>query len=238
MQRAALDHHLLQDAERFRAWFWLLLNAAWKPTRVRVKGQTVNLERGELSFSVRFLAEKWGWSKSKVDRFIADLRTESMIKTRSKSGTSAGHKAGQGQSIITICNYDKYQDRQDRPWDSDDAESGTSAGQRRTKEQLRSKKKPPKAPLAVDLKPADLDDETWDDWKRVRKRPVTKTVLTRIENEAAKIGWTLSDAIKEAAGNSWQGFNAGWVKDNGNGKPTDMASAANNARLRLAASRD
>src|SRR3546814_6958127 len=69
----------------------------------------VELARGELCFAQRFLAEKWGWSKSRVDRFLKALAEEGMIETRSKIGATANHAAGQGQSIITICNYDKYQ---------------------------------------------------------------------------------------------------------------------------------
>lgn len=61
-------------------------------------------------------------------------------------------------------------------------------------------------------KPENLSDTVWADWKRVRRRPVTKTALSRIESEAAKIGWTLERAIEEAAANSWQGFKAEWVK--------------------------
>lgn len=60
-------------------------------------------------------------------------------------------------------------------------------------------------------KPEGVTDEVWDDWKRVRKKPITATVLKRIETEAAKIGWTLAEAITEAAGSSWQGFKADWV---------------------------
>jgi hypothetical protein len=102
MDRGALDHPLLKDADRFRAWFWLIANAAWKPTRTRIKGTMVEIDRGDLTFSVRFLADNWGWSKSRVDRFLSDLRDEGMIETRSKIGTTAGHVAGQGQSIISI----------------------------------------------------------------------------------------------------------------------------------------
>jgi hypothetical protein len=123
------------EFSRSDAWVWLIERAAWKPAKVRIKGQTVPIARGELSFSVRFMAEAWGWSKSRVDRFLADLREESMIETRSKIGTSAGHSAGQGQSIITICNYGKYQDRDEAKRDNDDAEIGTSAGQQRDKEE-------------------------------------------------------------------------------------------------------
>lgn len=131
MSRDALNHPLLKDAERFRAWFWIVANACWKPTRVRIKGETIELQRGELSFSVRFLADNWGWSKSRVDRFLSDLRDEGMIETRSKIGTTAGHAAGQGQSIITVCNYVKYQDVDGPKRDNDSAHPGTTAGQQR-----------------------------------------------------------------------------------------------------------
>ena len=126
------------EFSRGEAWLWLIENACWKPSRTRVKGETITLDRGEMSFSVRFLADAWGWSKSRVDRFLADLREESMIETRSKIGTprdqKSGHIAGQGQSIIYICNYRKYQDLSANDRDNDRDNSGTTAGQRRTKE--------------------------------------------------------------------------------------------------------
>jgi hypothetical protein len=140
IHRRLAEHPLFaSDAGRFGAWVWLIANAAWKPTAVRIKGTLTHLERGELTFSQRFLAEKWGWSKSRVDRFIADLRAEGMIATRSKIGASAGHNAGQGQSIITICNYDKYQDKEQRPRGNDEPLNGATAGQQRGKEEQGNK---------------------------------------------------------------------------------------------------
>lgn len=106
MSRDALDHPLLKDGERFRAWFWLISKACWKATRIDVAGQIIELQRGQLCYSVRYLAEAWGWSKSTVDRFLHRLQAESMLSlTRSKTGTASGT----GQFVITICNYDKYQ---------------------------------------------------------------------------------------------------------------------------------
>ena len=48
---------------------------------------------------------------SGVERFLTRLETEQMI----------GRETGQGRSIITICNYDKYQERRD--------EAGQATGQ-------------------------------------------------------------------------------------------------------------
>ena len=55
MSRDALDHPLLQDGEHFRAWFWLVSKACWKPTRHDVNGKIVTLERGQFSTSLRQL---------------------------------------------------------------------------------------------------------------------------------------------------------------------------------------
>jgi hypothetical protein len=50
--------------------------------------------------SLRFLAERWDWSKHKVDGFMKLLKAEEMITTRTATGTA--------QTIITICKYDSY----------------------------------------------------------------------------------------------------------------------------------
>ena len=140
------QEHALFDGDEFSrrdAWMWLVANAAWRPTRVRAGGRLLDLERGQLAFSNRFLAEKWGWTNSRTDRFLRKLLDEGMLEWCSKIGTvagqPAGQPAGQSQRIITICNYAQYQDhiddRRDDGRDTQFTESGTVAGQRRTREQ-------------------------------------------------------------------------------------------------------
>lgn len=126
MDRAALDHPLLQDPMRFRAWLWLLAGACWKPTNYDMQGRTITLQRGQMCVSIRQMADAWGMSKSAVDRFLTRLETETMIE----------REAGQGKCIITICNYAKYQDAHDRDRDTSGTPTGTPAGhQRDIKEQ-------------------------------------------------------------------------------------------------------
>lgn len=137
MSRDWQDHDIFEGEEFSRrdAWAWLIAHAAWKAGKTRIKGSGVILARGELTFSVRFLAKKWRWSKSKVDRFLHLLRAEGMILVRSKIGTTAGHPAGQGQSILTICNYERYQSAAEPERDTDEQGIGTTAGQQRDKEE-------------------------------------------------------------------------------------------------------
>jgi hypothetical protein len=125
--REALDHPLFfGNAERLGAWMWLVMRAAWKPTPFDIGGKIITIERGQLCASRAQLAKAWGMSPSGVERFLTRLKTEQMIE----------QATGQGKSVITICNYSKYQDV------SDDAgqETGQETGQqpdsnRTTKEQ-------------------------------------------------------------------------------------------------------
>lgn len=132
MARDATEHPLLKDGERFRAWFWMVAKACWKPTKFDVHGKIITLERGQFCCSVREMAEAWGWSKSAVDRFIQRLIDEDMvISTRAKTGTGGGTSSGTARSIITICNYAKYQNVPKGSGTASEPQGGTAAGQQR-----------------------------------------------------------------------------------------------------------
>jgi hypothetical protein len=116
LSRGALDHEFFRRKEysEFEAWVWLLTEAAWKPRSRRVGEFVVQLNRGQLVASVRHLAEVWGWSKGRVERFVNRLKTETMVGTLSETGIT----------VITICNYDKYQSAQEKNGTATDQEPG------------------------------------------------------------------------------------------------------------------
>lgn len=121
LDREAFDHPLLQDHSRFYAWFWLVSNACWRARDFDDHGKTIRLEEGQLSVTVRQLADAWGWSKSAVDRFLTRLETETMIE----------RKAGHRRMVLTICNWAKYNGSDERERDKSGTRSGTRAGQER-----------------------------------------------------------------------------------------------------------
>lgn len=82
-------------------------------------------------------------------------------------------------------------------------------------------------------KPIGLSDDVWADWKRIRKRPVTKTVLARIEAQAGKLGWTVAEAITEAAERGWQGFEADWIRKETNDRQQPSNRNAAERALRI-----
>ena len=81
-------------------WAWMCDTAAWEPVDVRFGSQLIRLDRGQLVVSERFIAEGFETGRQAVRTFLATLTATHMI-TRTVT-----HKA----TIITICNYDKYQD--------------------------------------------------------------------------------------------------------------------------------
>lgn len=115
---------------RFEAWLDLCQSARFEITEARrlIDGKLVVWYRGEIPASLRFLAERWDWSKNKVDHFLKMLESEKMITKRTAQGTS--------QTIITLCNYDSYNHRTKKEGQlnghSRDSE-GTGEGQARDK---------------------------------------------------------------------------------------------------------
>lgn len=64
--------------------------------------------------------------------------------------------------------------------------------------------------------PQDVSQETWEDWKTLRKAkkaPITKTVIEGIRREAGIAGMTLEQAIKTSCERNWQSFKAEWMQE-------------------------
>lgn len=104
----------------FEAWLWLLENCAWKPiARWNAKGEEIRLEPGQIHVSIRSLTTVWGWSRKAVATFLARLeRVQKVRLQRGQSGT-----------ILTVCNWAKYQANGDSQGDSQEAGRGTVGGQ-------------------------------------------------------------------------------------------------------------
>jgi hypothetical protein len=117
ISRGIFDHPLLKTNKRYsklEAWAWLINAAAWRAHGHRWRFGVLHVERGELAASVREMAEQWGWPRSNVSRFLNLLAREAMIilsdsASETRTGTRTGPITQRAPSIITICNYDKFQ---------------------------------------------------------------------------------------------------------------------------------
>lgn len=123
MQRGVTAHPLLKGhPERIALWLWLIDNAAWKETRQDVNGRLVTVPRGAVLVSQRRLAEEIGVGYQVVRTFLDRLRDEGMVNAAPT----------QGRTLVTLCNYDRYQ----HPARGGNAEANAGATQhQRIKEQ-------------------------------------------------------------------------------------------------------
>jgi hypothetical protein len=84
----------------FEAWVDLLQLACFKPYRYPTHYGIVELERGELVASQRFLADRWGWGHWQVRTFLSKCLKLTRLSTQRE--TQAG-------TVYLIVNYDTYQ---------------------------------------------------------------------------------------------------------------------------------
>ena len=109
------------------AFMWLVCEATWKDYTARGTRGPIQLKRGEVCHSIRFMAKAWGWSKSRVKRFLDRLKNRDSIRDTSRDS----------EKIYFIKNYNRYQrvslpERDAERAGQRDA-SGTAAGQQRDK---------------------------------------------------------------------------------------------------------
>lgn len=102
IQRSILDHWIWQDAQKFHWWIELLFMANWEQKKVVVGNTIVTVERGQMVASNSFLMERWGVCTHTVRNFLRLLEADGMIT----------QTAYPKFNIITICNYDKYQNKE------------------------------------------------------------------------------------------------------------------------------
>lgn len=101
LHRKLLDCWIWKEKpfDKGRAWIDLILLAMHHDTEIVEDGKPYPVNRGSYYFSILKLADRWGWSRNKVKRFLDVLEHENMLyTTRTNKGT-----------LLTIVNYELYQ---------------------------------------------------------------------------------------------------------------------------------
>lgn len=164
LNRQIMDHWIWQDHEFTFAWIDLLLMVNHENKKILVDGKLKTIKRGQTLTSIGKLADRWGWSRNRVYRYLEALKRDSMVYT---DGTPNG-------TTITIVNYSKFQgygnSKQNASETTDGTADGTTHGTtdgtqtRKKKNEKNEKKKDP--PSAVPDPVPDCDGhEPWlADW--------------------------------------------------------------------------
>lgn len=101
LHRQIMDNFLWEDKpfSKGQAWIDLLLLAYHEDTQRLYRGELKQYKRGDVHVSLKFLAERWGWTWRKVKRFIMALQAAQMVSLKSTTH----------DTTISIVNYSFFQ---------------------------------------------------------------------------------------------------------------------------------
>lgn len=83
-----------------QAWIDILMLVNHEDGKTLMDGQLIDVYRGQHITSEPKLAERWGWSRTKVRNFLELLEKDCMIKNE---------KEGRKRTRLIVCNYNDYQ---------------------------------------------------------------------------------------------------------------------------------
>ena len=92
---------LSEPFTRGQAWVDLIIFANHKDSFFYIRGNKVDIKRGQIGWSQITIAKRWKWNRKKVRGFLNMLETGQQITQQKNTLTT----------VITILNYDKYQSK-------------------------------------------------------------------------------------------------------------------------------
>lgn len=126
--RELADHWLAEHPEKLGWWVLLLLKVSHEDKKVLVGNQMIELKRGQMIASFSYLADLWNTSKTSAERFVSLLQKDGMLE----------RCVDRKISIITICNYESYQEKKKAKRDDKRDDPGTMLG--RSREEIKNNK--------------------------------------------------------------------------------------------------
>ena len=101
LHRKLMDNDLWKEKpfSRGQAWVDLIMLASHKDKEFLFDSVYLPIYKGEIITSKRKLGTRWGWSNSKVDKFLFELEKVKMLSVKSDTK----------KSTLKITNYEQYQ---------------------------------------------------------------------------------------------------------------------------------
>lgn len=99
IHRDIAKHWIFKDAEKFKWWMDMLFLASYEGNKTNVGSKIVEIKRGQFIGSLSFFMKRWGVGKERIINYLRLLQSDGMIDKVSDKNIT----------IITICNYESYQ---------------------------------------------------------------------------------------------------------------------------------
>lgn len=97
--RKALDSLVAENGYKLSVWTTLLLSANHSESRIRFNRKLITIKPGQLVTSYRELSDRLGFARMTIFRVMKQLKEEGSISI----------DVGREGTLVTICNYEKYQ---------------------------------------------------------------------------------------------------------------------------------
>ena len=100
-----IENHWLWEKKPFslgQAWIDCIMRANHQDRKIPIDGEFIMIKRGQFMTSIRILADRWGWSRTKTVKFLTCLESDKMLSRKSDTK----------KTLVTIINYSYYQDKE------------------------------------------------------------------------------------------------------------------------------
>ena len=133
LYRSIQNHWLWEDKpfSRGQAFVDLLLMANHKDNKILFNGELIEIKRGSRITSLRQLSDAWGWSTTKVKKFLELLEKENMITVKSDNK----------KTLVTIENYGVYQEVGNTEETQEKQQSNTEVTQKKKQKKFKRNSK-------------------------------------------------------------------------------------------------
>lgn len=123
IHRKLQEHWLWQDKpfSKGQAWIDIILMVNHDDGKVIFRDSLYDVKRGQRITSELKLSDRWGWSRNKVRKFLNDLKSDGMITI----------EKDKRKTLITVENYNDYQDSKNTKGTTERTSEGTTEGQQK-----------------------------------------------------------------------------------------------------------
>lgn len=173
LYRSILDSAVFQDAEVLKVWIWLLCNVAFEQHDTICYGKVIHLKQGQIATGRKKIAQCTDLNETKVYRALTALKSLGNIEI----------KATNKYSIITVVNWDKYQDENgNRTANEQQTNIKTTAEEQQDNSKRTQHKNGKKEKKEKNIYICSFFQSVWDEYpKKLGKNKVTKAAMEQLE---------------------------------------------------------
>ena len=188
LYRSILDSAVFQDAEVLKVWIWLLCNVAFEQHDTICYGKVIHLKPGQIATGRKKIAQCTDLNETKVYRALTALKSLGNIEI----------KATNKYSIITVVNWDKYQDENGKRTSSEQQTNSKTTTEEQQGNSKRTQHKNGKnGKKEKNIYICSFFQSVWDEYpKKLGKNKITKAAMEQLE-EAGEAA--VMDAVRHYA---------------------------------------